>query len=93
MYPHGQLESQLEKLLDDPLYGEARALAVERLNAAVADRMESLGTPVDERDDDIAILEGLVLEHVAPSRYTLAAFPLRLEGADASPVRAVLIAE
>ena len=44
-------------------------------------------------DHDIAILEGLVLEHVAPGRYTLAAFPLRLEGADASPVRAVLIAE
>lgn len=44
-------------------------------------------------DHDIAILEGLVLEHVTPSRYTLAAFPLRLEGADASPVRAVLIAE
>ena len=52
MYPRGQLESQLEKLLDDPLYGEARALAVERLNAAVADRMESLGTPVDERDEE-----------------------------------------
>jgi kynurenine formamidase len=34
-----------------------------------------------------------VLERVAPGRYTLAAFPLRLEGADASPVRAVLIAE
>ena len=59
MYPRGQLESQLEKLLDDPLYGEARALAVERLNAAVADRMESLGTPVDERDEEMHLLSYL----------------------------------
>ena len=36
-------------------------------------------------------LEGLVLSHVAPGRYTLIALPLRLEDADASPVRAVLV--
>ena len=42
---------------------------------------------------DMANLEGVVLDHVAPGLYTLAAFPLRLEHADASPVRAVLIAE
>jgi arylformamidase len=39
---------------------------------------------------DMAVLEGLVLEHVEPGRYTLIALPLRLEGADASPVRAAL---
>ena len=39
---------------------------------------------------DMAILEGIVLEHVEPGPYTLIALPLRLEGADASPVRAVL---
>jgi arylformamidase len=39
---------------------------------------------------DIAILEGLVLGHVAPGAYELIALPLRLEGFDASPVRAVL---
>lgn len=39
---------------------------------------------------DLAILEGIVLSHVAPGPYTLIAFPLKLEGADASPVRAVL---
>lgn len=39
----------------------------------------------------MAHLEGLVLSHVEPGLYTLCAFPLRLEGADASPVRAVLI--
>lgn len=40
---------------------------------------------------DMAILEGLVLEHVRPGIYTLVALPLRLEHADASPVRAVLV--
>jgi arylformamidase len=39
---------------------------------------------------DMAVLEGLVLSHVEPGRYTLIALPLRLEGADASPVRAAL---
>lgn len=40
---------------------------------------------------DMAILEGLVLRGVADGRYVLVALPLRLQGADASPVRAALI--
>ena len=40
---------------------------------------------------DLAILEGLVLSHVPDGTYTLSAFPLRLQGVDASPVRAVLV--
>ena len=36
------------------------------------------------------ILEGLVLDDVAPGEYELIALPLRIAGADASPVRAVL---
>lgn len=40
---------------------------------------------------DLAVLEGIVLDHVEPGLYTLIALPLRIEGADASPVRAVLI--
>src|SRR5262245_16257447 len=39
---------------------------------------------------DVAILEGLVLASVPPGVYELIALPLRLEGFDASPVRAVL---
>lgn len=39
---------------------------------------------------DMAILEGVVLDHVPPGRYELIALPLRIAGADASPVRAVL---
>ena len=38
----------------------------------------------------MANLEGLVLAHVPAGLYTLIALPLPLEGADASPVRAVL---
>jgi len=38
-----------------------------------------------------ANLEGIVLEDVAPGRYTLIALPLKLAGCDASPVRAVLV--
>jgi arylformamidase len=44
-------------------------------------------------DRDMAVLEGLVLEAVTPGLYTLIALPLKLEGADASPVRAALVAQ
>ncbi len=40
--------------------------------------------------NDMAILEGIVLDKVKPGDYVLCAFPLKLENADASPVRAVL---
>jgi len=39
---------------------------------------------------DMAILEGLVLDRVPSGCYQLIALPLKLEGFDASPVRAVL---
>jgi arylformamidase len=38
-------------------------------------------------------LEGLVFTGVAAGAYTLCALPLRMENADASPVRAVLLEE
>ncbi|MFT7518515.1 MAG: arylformamidase [Kiritimatiellia bacterium] len=43
---------------------------------------------VGERD--MAILEGVMLEHVEDGVYLLIALPLKLKGADASPVRAAL---
>ena len=42
---------------------------------------------------DMAILEGVVLSHVTPGRYTLSALPLSLVGCDASPVRAALVVD
>jgi arylformamidase len=41
---------------------------------------------------DMAVLETLVLDHVAAGTYTLIALPLRLAEGDASPVRAALVA-
>lgn len=40
---------------------------------------------------NMAILEGVVLEAVPEGVYTLVALPLKIEQADASPVRAILI--
>ncbi len=40
---------------------------------------------------DMAVLEGLILDGVPEDVYDLVALPLRLKGADASPVRAILI--
>jgi len=42
------------------------------------------------RRHGLAILEGLVLDQVAEGDYELLALPLKLEGLDAAPVRAVL---
>jgi arylformamidase len=39
----------------------------------------------------ISILEGLVLQAVSPGLYVLIALPLKIHGAEASPVRAVLL--
>ncbi len=39
---------------------------------------------------DLANLEGIVLDGVQPGFYELIALPLRIEGADAAPVRALL---
>lgn len=41
--------------------------------------------------NDMAILEGLILENVSPGLYFLLAQPLKIKNADASPVRAVLL--
>lgn len=40
---------------------------------------------------DVLILEGLVLTDVEPGDYLLACLPLKLEGSDGSPARAILI--
>ena len=40
---------------------------------------------------DLRVLEGIILDDVAPGMYTLIALPLKIAGADAAPVRAVLI--
>jgi arylformamidase len=41
--------------------------------------------------NDMAVLEGLVLDHVHEGFYFLIALPLKIKNADASPVRAILL--
>jgi arylformamidase len=41
--------------------------------------------------NDIFILEGINLAEVPPGRYTLFCLPLKINGAEASPVRAILV--
>jgi arylformamidase len=41
--------------------------------------------------NNLSILEGLVLDEAKDGLYTLIALPLRIEGSDASPVRAILL--
>lgn len=40
---------------------------------------------------DMAILEGLILDGIADGLYTLVALPLKIDGADAAPLRAALL--
>jgi arylformamidase len=67
-------------------------------------RLVGIDTPSIDLDDDtvllshaaiaardMAILEGLDLSKVSDGLYELIALPLKLSGADASPVRAALI--
>ncbi|MBD3163442.1 MAG: kynurenine formamidase, partial [Candidatus Eisenbacteria bacterium] len=82
----------------------ALSLDLARRLAAGGARLVGLDTPsVDPADSKdlpahrilldagMAWLENLDLSGVEPGRYTLVALPLRIRGADASPVRAILI--
>jgi len=62
--------------------------------------IDSLGIERNQPDYDthktllsagIVIMEGLRLAHVVEGKYTLIALPLKIKGAEASPVRAILI--
>jgi arylformamidase len=82
------------------------ALSVGLIQFLVKSRVKLVGidTPsVDLADDkvlevhneiyrnDLAILEGIVLDNVADGEYDLIALPLKLQGAEASPLRAILL--
>lgn len=80
----------LEPALVDAL--KARGACLVGIDTPSIDLFESKDLPAHARclAHDMAILEGLVLSHVPEGIYELIALPLRLEGFDASPVRAVL---
>jgi arylformamidase len=65
------------------------------LDTPSVDDPSEAGLPAHRRcvAHGMAILEGLDLTNAAPGTCTLVAAPLRLQGVEASPVRAFLIAE
>lgn len=97
---------RLEEKLDPMVWPEGfRSLAPETIELLVASGVRLVGVDVPSVDPetskdlpshmaarraDLRILENLVLAGVKPGDYELIALPLRLEGLDAAPVRAVL---
>ncbi len=80
----------LDPALVDALHaGGVRLIGVDTPSVDPADS-KTLPAHARVLAHDMAILEGLVLEGVPEGVYELIALPLRLEGFDASPVRAVL---
>lgn len=88
--------------------GDFNSLSPElvRLLADQGVKLVGIDTPsIDPSDDkvlethnmiaerDMAVLEGVVLDSVPDGIYTLIALPLKIRGADASPVRAILVGE
>jgi len=82
------------------------SLSPELLNALADEGVKLVGidTPSVDPEDckpldahqvlfkrDFSVLEGLCLQDVPEGHYTLVALPLKIEGGDASPVRAVLL--
>jgi arylformamidase len=79
--------------------GEAADICVQKGAALVGidyisiDRCDDDEAPAHRKllGNGVPILEGINLEHVPPGRYTLICLPLKVEGGDGSPVRAVLV--
>lgn len=70
----------------------AKGVSVLGIDTPSVDPAESKDLPAHAAawTSDVLLLEGLVLADVPEGDYELIALPLRLEGFDASPVRAVL---
>lgn len=69
-----------------------RGVRLVGIDTPSVDPLESKDLPSHRTclEHDMAILEGLVLHDVPDGIYELIALPLKLEGFDASPVRAIL---
>jgi arylformamidase len=70
----------------------ARGVGLVGIDTPSVDLFDSKDLPAHQAclRHDMAILEGLVLDRVPDGVYELIALPLKLQGFDASPVRAVL---
>ena len=79
--------------LDVPAWLATRGVRLIGLDAPSVDELTSKNLPRHHACDQagLCILENLLLDDIAPaSDYELIALPLRIVGADGSPVRAVL---
>jgi arylformamidase len=70
-----------------------RGVKLVGIDCLSVDEYEDDSLPVHRTllENDILILEGIDLAAVPCGRYTLICLPLKIEGAEASPVRAVLV--
>lgn len=86
------------------LLGKSGYLTLQRARELTDLGVRVIGTTHDSIEEDFPyavhetllrngtiILENLVLEGIKPGNYTLVAFPLKISGADGSPVRVVLL--
>lgn len=76
-----------------PAWLADRGVVLIGLDVPSVDREDSRELPIHHalKDAGILIMESLWLRDIPAGRYELAAFPLKITGADAAPVRAVLI--
>lgn len=77
---------------DVPAYLRARGVVLAGFDVPSVDRIDSKDLPIHHAlaACGITILESLCLRDVPPGLYELLAAPLKLVGADAAPVRALL---
>ena len=77
---------------DVPEFLKSKGVVLLGVDVPSVDSLESKDLPNHHglHANRIRILESLFLDDVAPGIYELVALPLKLEGADGSPVRAIL---
>lgn len=81
----------LESAAEELAFSGVRLIGTDALSVGTSGAQKETHTAFLR--ENVAILENLELEHVRPGRYFLAAQPLKIGGAEAAPVRAVLLAD
>lgn len=92
-FPHDAWDSAFTAIAPDVIAGlRASGVVLVGTDAPSLDpeTSKTLDAHHEVKAGNMRILEGLVLDHVPFGRYELIALPLRIAGADASPVRAIL---
>lgn len=81
----------LESAAEEIAFSGVKLLGTDALS--VGTHGNQTGPHVALLRENVAILENLELKHVKPGKYFLLAQPLKIGGAEAAPVRAVLLAD